>query len=75
MGCVDERRERCFLFRQTAYPYNVEVSVGWWGQFLDWLKGLPDIFKIITAAIVGLTGLIGAIFGLRNAFRRGRSET
>lgn len=74
MGCLDEGRQRCFLFRQTAFPYSVDVSVGWWGKFLDWLRSLPDLFKIITAVLVGLTSLVGAAFGLRNAFRKGRNE-
>jgi hypothetical protein len=70
-GCLDDARARCYLLESTRYQHPVSVSVGWWGKFLDWLKELPDILKIITAAVVALTSLVAAIFGLRAAFRKG----
>ena len=70
-GCLDDARTRCYLLESTRYQHPVTVSVGWWGKFLDWLKELPDILKIITAAVVALTSLVAAIFGLRAAFRKG----
>jgi hypothetical protein len=71
-GCTAENQ--CYPLRSTTQNYPVEVQVGWQGQVQDVLRATPDWLKLVTAVLVALAALISAIFGLRNAFRKGRSE-
>jgi hypothetical protein len=73
-GCTSSGGE-CVPLRSTTQNYTVNVEVGPMDRVLDFITGMPDWIKAITAVIVALAGLVAAWFGLRNAFRRGRSET
>jgi hypothetical protein len=70
-GCTAEGQ--CYPLRSTSTNYQVEVSVGWLGRAEDFLRALPNWLQLATAVLVALAALVGAIFGLRSAFRRGRS--
>jgi hypothetical protein len=71
-GCTGDGQ--CVPLRSTAQNYTVTVEVSLLGKVRDFLFGLPDWIKIISAILAALAGLIAAGFGLRNAVRKGRSE-
>jgi hypothetical protein len=62
----------CYPLRSTSHNYEVDVRVGFTGQVQDFLGTLPNWLKLISAVLVALAGLVAAVFGLRNAFRKGR---
>ena len=60
--------------RSTTQNYTVDVQVKPLDQVRDFLLTTPDWIKIISAILVALAGLIAAVFGVRNAIRKGREN-
>lgn len=73
-GCTADHTE-CIPLRTTTQNYTVNVAVGPLDQVRDFLGTVPDWLKLITGVIVALTSLIAAVFGLRAAIRKGRTQT
>lgn len=65
----------CVPLRSTTQNYTVDVKVKPLDQVRDFLTGMPDWIKIVSAIVAALAGLIAALFGLRNAFRKGRAAS
>ncbi|MBI3439250.1 MAG: hypothetical protein HY054_11490, partial [Proteobacteria bacterium] len=57
----------------TTQNYTVDVSVAPLDQARDFLAGLPDWLKIVSAIVAAIAGLLTAIAALRGAVRRNRS--
>jgi hypothetical protein len=63
----------CIPLRSTTQNYTVNVAVSPVGEVRDVLAGMPDWIKLVSAIVVAFAGLIGAVFSLRSALRRGRA--
>ena len=70
-GCT--AANQCYPLRSTSQNYEVNVTVGWLGKAQDVLTAMPNWLRLIAGVLAALTVLVGAWFGLRNAFRKGRS--
>jgi len=71
-GCTAEGQ--CYPLRSTSQNYDVNVTVGIVGQVQDALTAAPTWLRLVAGVLTALAVLIGAWFGLRNAFRKGRAE-
>jgi|GEM_PF-1047744 len=71
-GCTAEGQ--CYPLRSTSQNYDVNVTVGVVGQVQDALTAAPTWLRLVAGVLTALAVLIGAWFGLRNAFRKGRAE-
>lgn len=71
-GCTGSGE--CVPLRSTTQNYTVDVQVKPLDQVRDFLLTTPDWIKIISAILVALAGLIAAVFGVRNAIRKGREN-
>lgn len=72
-GCTAEGQ--CYPLRSTSQNYDVTVTVGLVGQLQDALTAAPNWLRLVAGVLTALAVLVGAWFGLRNAFRKGRTET
>jgi hypothetical protein len=63
----------CYPLRSTSQNYDVTVRVGLLGQAQDFLAAVPTWLQLAAGVLGGLAALVGAWFGLRNAFRKGRA--
>jgi len=70
-GCTAEGQ--CYPLRSTSQNYDVTVTVGLVGQAQDVLTAAPTWLRLLAGVLTALAVLIGAWFGLRNAFRKGRA--
>src|SRR6185503_13050490 len=70
-GCTESGE--CYPLRSTSQNYDVTVRVGLLGQAQDFLAAVPTWLQLAAGVIGGLAALVGAWFGLRNAFRKGRA--
>ena len=70
-GCTAEGQ--CYPLRSTSQNYDVTVEVGVVGQVQDFLTAAPTWLRLVAGVLTALAVLIGAWFGLRNAFRKGRA--
>ena len=68
-GCT--ANGQCYPLRSTSQNYDVSVRVGLLGQAQDFLAAVPTWLQLAAGVLGGLAALVGAWFGLRNAFRRG----
>lgn len=64
----------CLPLRSTTQNYNVNVEVSTMDKVRDFLSGMPDWIKIVSAIIAAIAGLIIASLSLRNAVRRARNR-
>ncbi|HYD87710.1 MAG TPA: hypothetical protein VEA80_09560 [Vitreimonas sp.] len=71
-GCTAEGQ--CYPLRSTSQNYDVNVTVGLVGQAQDLLTAAPTWLRLVAGVLTALAVLVGAWFGLRNAFRKGRAE-
>lgn len=71
-GCTADGQ--CYPLRSTSRNYDVTVTVGIIGQVRDFLTQAPDWLRLVAGVLTALAVLVGAWFGLRAAFRKGRSE-
>ncbi len=69
-GC--DAQGQCYPLRSTTHNHEVEVTVGVLGRAQDFLEAAPIWMRLVAGVLTALAVLIGAWFGLRNAFRRGR---
>lgn len=53
----------------TQKDQDFDVKVGLLGSIEDFLIGLPEWLKRVTAVLVALTGTVGAYFGLRRVLK------
>lgn len=65
---------QCYPLRSTSRNYDVTVTVGLIGQARDLLTEAPTWLRLLAGVLTALAVLVGAWFGLRSAFRKGRSE-
>jgi hypothetical protein len=72
-GCTAEGQ--CYPLRSTSQNYDVTVQVGPIGQVQDFLTAVPTWLRLLAGVLTALAVLVGAWFGLRNAFRRGGSTS
>lgn len=72
-GCNADRSQ-CYPLRSTSQNYDVTVQVGPIGQVRDFLMAAPDWLRLVAGVLTALAVLIGAWFGLRNAFRKGATQ-
>lgn len=72
-GCTAEGQ--CYPLRSTSQNYDVTVTVGLVGQVQDALTAAPNWLRLVAGVLTALAVLVGAWFGLRNAFRKGRTES
>jgi hypothetical protein len=70
-GCTAEGQ--CYPLRSTSQNYDVTVEVGPMGQVQDFLTAAPVWLRLLAGVLAALAVLVGAWFGLRNAFRKGRA--
>lgn len=70
-GCTAEGQ--CYPLRSTSQNYDVTVEVGTMGRVQDFLTAAPIWLRLLAGVLTALAVLIGAWFGLRNAFRKGRA--
>lgn len=70
-GCTASGQ--CYPLRSTSQNYDVTVRVGLLGQAQDFLAAVPTWLQLAAGVLGGLAALVGAWFGLRNAFRKGRA--
>jgi hypothetical protein len=70
-GCTADGQ--CFPLRSTSQNYDVTVQVGPLGQVQDFLAAAPTWLRLLAGVLTALAVLVGAWFGLRNAFRKGRA--
>jgi hypothetical protein len=68
-GCTADGQ--CYPLRSTSQNYDVTVQVGPIGQVQDFLMAAPTWLRLLAGVLTALAVLVGAWFGLRNAFRRG----
>jgi len=68
-GCTAEGQ--CFPLRSTSQNYDVTVEVGPMGRVQDFLTAAPVWLRLLAGVLAALAVLVGAWFGLRNAFRKG----
>jgi len=66
VGCTEGGGE-CVPLRSTTQNYTVRVAVGPIDQAKDFLLGLPDWIKIVSAIVAALAGLFTAIAAVRAA--------
>ncbi len=66
---------QCYPLRSTSRNYDVTVTVGLIGQARDLLTEAPTWLRLLAGVLTALAVLVGAWFGLRSAFRKGRSES
>lgn len=71
-GCTAEGQ--CYPLRSTSHNYDVTVTVGLLGQAQDFLTAAPNWLRLLAGVLTALAVLVGAWFGLRSAFRKGRSD-
>ncbi len=69
-GCTADGQ--CYPLRSTSQNYDVHVTVGWLGQAQDVLTAAPTWLRLLAGVLTALAVLVGAWFGLRSAFRKGR---
>jgi hypothetical protein len=72
-GCTAEGQ--CYPLRSTSRNYDVTVTVGIIGKARDLLTEAPTWLRLLAGVLTALAVLVGAWFGLRSAFRKGRSES
>lgn len=72
-GCTADGQ--CYPLRSTSRNYDVTVTVGLIGQARDLLTEAPTWLRLLAGVLTALAVLVGAWFGLRSAFRKGRSES
>lgn len=65
---------QCYPLRSTSRNYDVTVTVGLIGQARDLLTEAPTWLRLLAGVLTALAVLVGAWFGLRSAFRKGRAE-
>jgi len=70
-GCTAEGQ--CYPLRSTSQNYDVTVTVGLVGQAQDFLTAAPTWLRLLAGVLTALAVLIGAWFGLRSAFSKGRA--
>lgn len=68
-GCTAQGQ--CYPLRSTSQNYDVTVEVGLLGQAQDFLTAAPTWLRLLAGVLTALAVLVGAWFGLRNAFRKG----
>jgi len=68
-GCTGDGQ--CYPLRSTSQNYDVTVQVGPIGQVQDFLMAAPTWLRLLAGVLTALAVLVGAWFGLRNAFKRG----
>lgn len=73
-GCTGDGSE-CVPLRSTTQNYTVNVEVGPIDQVRDFIGGIPGWLQAMAAVLAALASLIAAWFGVRNAIKRGRSES
>lgn len=69
-GCTADGQ--CYPLRSTSQNYDVHVTVGLLGQAQDVLTAAPIWLRLLAGVLTALAVLVGAWFGLRSAFRKGR---
>ncbi len=69
-GCTADGQ--CYPLRSTSQNYDVQVTVGLLGKVQDVLTAAPTWLRLLAGVLTALAVLVGAWFGLRNAFRKGR---
>jgi hypothetical protein len=69
-GC--DAQGRCYPLRSTSHNHEVEVTVGALGRAQDFLEAAPIWMRLVAGVLTALAVLVGAWFGLRSAFRKGR---
>ncbi|MBL8543210.1 MAG: hypothetical protein JNJ63_05330 [Hyphomonadaceae bacterium] len=69
-GCTADGQ--CYPLRSTSQNYDVHVTVGLLGQAQDVLTAAPTWLRLLAGVLTALAVLVGAWFGLRSAFRKGR---
>ncbi|MDZ4692469.1 hypothetical protein [Terricaulis sp.] len=72
-GCTADGQ--CYPLRSTSRNYDVTVTVGLIGQARDLLTEAPTWLRLLAGVLTALAVLVGAWFGLRSAFKKGRSES
>jgi hypothetical protein len=72
-GC--DAQGQCYPLRSTTHNHEVEVTVGALGRAQDFLEAAPIWLRLAAGLLTALAVLVGAWFGLRNAFRKGRQSS
>ena len=65
---------KSFELPSTIRNQTVEIKLTTWQKILDVIAGLPDVVKLLTAAVTAISGLLAAIWGIRKIFGSGGAQ-